>query len=43
MFDGKDLGGGVWSRFIWLRTVSGRASITVIVILPFTNGVKFLG
>jgi len=43
MFDGKEMGGGVWSRLIWLRTVSGGTSITVIVILPFTNGVKFLG
>jgi hypothetical protein len=41
--DGKYMGGGVGSRFIWLRKVSGGASITVIVILPFTNGVKFLG
>jgi len=32
MFDSKDMGEGVWSRFIWLRTVSGGAFITVIVI-----------
>jgi hypothetical protein len=43
MFDGKDMGGGMWSRFVWLRTVSGGVIITVIVILPFANGVKFLG
>jgi hypothetical protein len=43
MFDGEGMGGGIWSRFMWLRTVGGGASTTVIVILPFKNGVKFLG
>jgi hypothetical protein len=41
--NGKDMGGGVVSRFIWPRTVSGGAPITVIVILPLTNGVTFPG
>lgn len=41
--DSKDIGGEVRSRFIWLITVSEGASINTIVILPFTNGVKFPG
>jgi hypothetical protein len=40
---GKDTGGGVRNRFIWLRIVSGGASINMIVILLLKNGVKFPG